>query len=105
MLILACGVVTGMFCLYAYHVTGSLLPTAFYDAGTPDAGFRVSRLPTGLLGVFFDRESGLLALAPIYLLALPGIGILLRNQLRSAEVVIIQFVTLIINAGGLVLDQ
>jgi len=99
-LVLACGVVTGMFCLYAYHVTGSLLPTAFYDAGTPDAGFRVGRLPTGLLGVLFDRESGLLALAPIYLLALPGIGLLLRTERRTAAVVLSLFATLIVTAAG-----
>jgi hypothetical protein len=100
MLTVACGVVTGAFCLYAYHVTGSLLPTAFYDAGSPDAGFRSSRLPVALLGVLFDRENGLLALAPVYVLALPGIGLMLRTQRRTAAVVVSLIGALIVTVAG-----
>ena len=47
--------------------------------------FRIARLPNGLLGVLFDRENGLLALAPMYLLALPGIGLMLRQQRRRLD--------------------
>ena len=100
MLTLACAGVTGAFCLYAYHVTGSLLPTAFYDAGSPDAGFRSSRVPVGLLGGLFDRENGLFALAPAYLLVLPGIGLMLRNQRRTAAVVLSLLGALMLTVAG-----
>ena len=43
-----------------------------------DASFVASRLPLGILGIFFDRENGLFALAPMYLLALPGLLLLWR---------------------------
>jgi hypothetical protein len=95
-----CGVVAGAFCLYAYHVTGSLLPTAFYDAGSPDAGFRSSRLPIGLLGGLFDRENGLLALAPVYVLAVPGIGLMLRNQRHAAAAVLSLMGALMVTVAG-----
>jgi hypothetical protein len=100
LLTVTCGVVTGAFCLYAYHVTGSLLPTAFYDAGSPDAGFRSSRLLLGLLGGLFDRENGLFALAPVYLLALPGIGLLLRNHRRTAAAVLSLMGALMVTVAG-----
>ena len=100
MLIVACGGVTGAFCLYNYHVTGSLLPTAFYDSGTPDAGFRIGRVPNGLLGLLFDRENGWFSLAPMYLLALPGIGLLLRTQRRTAAVVLSLLGALLVTVAG-----
>lgn len=99
-LTLSRGIVTGAFCLDAYHVTGSLLPTAFYDAGSPDAGFRVSRLPVALLGVLFDRENGLLALAPMYVLALSGIGVMVRHQRRTAAVVLSLLGLLLFTVAG-----
>jgi hypothetical protein len=100
LLTVTCGAVTGAFCLYAYHVTGSLLPTAFYDAGSPDAGFRSSRLLLGMLGGLFDRENGLFALGPVYLLALPGIGLLLRNHRRTAAAVLSLMGALMVTVAG-----
>lgn len=100
LLTVTCGAVTGAFCLYAYHVTGSLLPTAFYDAGSPDAGFRSSRLLLGMLGGLFDRENGLFALASVYLLALPGIGLLLRNHRRTAAAVLSVLGALMVTVAG-----
>lgn len=97
---LSCGTVTGAFCLYAYHVTGSILPSAFYDTGNPDAGFRFGRLPNGLLGVLFDRENGLLALAPMYLLALSGVGLLIRHSRRTALVILTVVLSLMITVAG-----
>lgn len=94
-----CGLVTAAFCLYVYHVSGSILPSALYTA-TPDPGFRFSRLSEGLRGILFDRENGLLALAPVYLLALPGLGLMLRHQRRAALVVVTVFLSLMIPVAG-----
>jgi hypothetical protein len=93
------GLVVGLYCFYVYHVTGSILPSALYDA-TPDPGFRTGRLSTGLTGVLFDRENGLFALAPMFLLALPGLGIMLRDDFRSAAVVLTLFLALMIPVAG-----
>src|SRR5205085_4465759 len=76
-LVAVAGTVVGLFCFYVYHVTGSALPSALYDA-TPAVGFRANRLPSGLIGMLFDREKGLYALAPVFLLAVPGLGMMLR---------------------------
>lgn len=91
--------VSGAFCLYVYHVTGSLLPTALYEAA-PTVTFEINRLPVGVLGTLFDRENGLLALAPLYLLALPGLGLLLRERPRSGLVVLTLILTLMVPVAG-----
>ena len=93
------GAVVAMFCLYVYHVTGSALPSALYDA-TPDPGFRSSRLPMGMLGVLFDRENGLFALAPLFLLALPGLGVMLRDHRQTALMLLTLFAALLVPVAG-----
>jgi len=99
LLIAVSGGVVGLFCFYVYHVTGSVLPSALYDA-TPDPGFRVSRLPAGLVGVLFDRENGMFALGPLFLLALPGLGVMLRQHRRAAFMVVTLFLALLIPVAG-----
>jgi hypothetical protein len=93
------GLVVGLFCFYVYHVTGSVLPSALY-AATPDPGFRASRLPTGLVGVLFDRENGLFALAPVFLLALPGLALMLRDRRTTALMIGTLFLALLIPVAG-----
>src|SRR5205085_4482100 len=93
------GAIVGAFCLYVYHVTGSVLPSALY-AATPDPGFRLARLAAGLPGVLFDRENGLFALAPGFLLALPGFGMMLRAQRRTAVMVLTLVLALMIPVAG-----
>jgi hypothetical protein len=41
-------------------------------------------VPTGLPGLFFDQEFGLLAYAPVFVLAVPGLVRLARTQRRAA---------------------
>jgi hypothetical protein len=93
------GLLVGLFCFYVYHVTGSLLPSALYSA-TPDPGFRTSRLPIGLVGVLFDRENGLFALAPVFLMALPGLGVMFARHRESALMVLTLFLSLLIPVAG-----
>jgi hypothetical protein len=65
--------------LYYYGISGSLLPTAMYGQRQVRL-FRPWRLEAGLLGYAFDRHYGILANAPIFLVALPGLFRLVHRQ-------------------------
>jgi hypothetical protein len=57
--------------LYNHALTGSLSPTATFEAADRSS-FAPGSFPRGLLGLLFDRENGILVFAPFYLLALVG---------------------------------
>ena len=67
---------------YAYHVTGSLLPTALYD--TRGEVLDLSFIGPGLFGFLFDGSFGVLAHAPVLLLAFAGIPGLVTRRPRVA---------------------
>jgi len=50
-----------------------------------------------LLGTFFDRDNGLFALAPVYLLALPGVALLARDRPRRAVVLLLLEAALVVD--------
>ena len=65
-------VALGCLALYVYRITGSVLPTALWYA---EGGGHVLALTEAIrssVGYVLDRDWGLLAHAPVYLLALPG---------------------------------
>jgi hypothetical protein len=66
--------------LYDYHITGNLLPWTLYDAIPDNPGLSMSRAIHDSPGFWFDRTSGLCALAPIYLVAAPGLLPFLRQR-------------------------
>jgi hypothetical protein len=70
-------VVLGAFSLYTYRLTGGLLPDIPYG---PDEPLSSARVLNGGPGFAFDRVFGLLPHAPVYLLALPGIGLAWRRR-------------------------
>ena len=57
--------------LFNHALTGSLSPTATFEAAGRSS-FEPWSFPRGLLGLLFDRENGLFVFAPFYLLALAG---------------------------------
>ncbi len=64
---------------YFWIIWGSINPQVPY--GTYTAQFvRFENIPRSLLGTFFDQKFGLLAYAPIYLAALPGVWWILRER-------------------------
>lgn len=65
--------------LYAYRLTGSILPSAMYHAGTESSFFGWEAVARTSLAYLLDREWGLFAHSPIYLLALPGYWWMLRR--------------------------
>ncbi len=93
------GVVMAALCLYTYHVTGSLVVTAIFTAEGGHGTFAAHWVPRGLIGYLFDRESGLLPLAPMYLLAPLGIGLMTRRPLPLLMVGSIMLALLIPAAG------
>src|SRR5262249_24557824 len=66
--IAGCAIPLGAYCLYAYHATGSFLPTAFYDARGPMLD--VQSAGPGLFAFAFDAKFGLFAHAPILIMAM-----------------------------------
>ena len=69
---------------FNYHVTGSFLPTALWDAARPDEGFAPGRVPLNLIGYALDRTWGLAPHAPILLAVVPGLVLLARQSWRHA---------------------
>jgi hypothetical protein len=67
-------------CLYTYRLTGSLLPVATYGDEAP---LSASRVLQGLPASALDAVWGVLPHSPIYLLALPGMGIAVRRRSRQ----------------------
>ena len=63
--------------VFFYHAYGSWMPNAQYgDAHDPVSKFFFR----GALGLLLDRDHGLLAFAPLYWLALPGLFLLFREN-------------------------
>ena len=69
---------------FNYHVTGSFLPTALWDAARPDEGFTPGRVPMNLVGYALDRTWGLTPHAPILLAVVPGLVLLAHQSWRHA---------------------
>jgi hypothetical protein len=84
-------------CVYTFHLTGRLLPTATYGTEPP---LSLARVLLGLPGFAFDRSWGVLPLAPIYLLAFAGAGVALRRAPRMLlALALLALVTAVPGAG------
>jgi hypothetical protein len=70
-------VALGGFALYTYRLTGGLLPDIPYGRDEP---LSFARVVNGVPGFAFDRVFGLVPHAPVYLLALPGVGLAWRRR-------------------------
>lgn len=70
--------------LYNHALTGSLSPTATFEA-VARTSFAPSGLFKGFLGLLFDRENGLFVFAPFYALALVGLPALAEKSPRIAK--------------------
>ena len=62
--------------LYDYHVSGTPWPLFLFD---DQPLFTLTGIVRGLTGYWLDRDWGLIAYAPVYLLALPGIWLAARR--------------------------
>jgi hypothetical protein len=75
-------------CVYAYHITGSFLPTAMYGAAGAPQNMEPHLIGPGLLGYLYDRDYGLLPYSPIYLLAIPCLLPWIRHERGRALFII-----------------
>lgn len=85
---------------FEYHVTGSWLPSARYDAVGEGASYLNLRLLVNTLGYFFDRTWGLFPNALLLLAAAPGLLLLARESPRRAFFVAAVSLALIVTAAG-----
>lgn len=76
------------FDLYTYYITGSLLPWTMYEIDPTTPGFSASRALRDLPKLWFHWRWGLIAHAPFYLLALPGLVLFFRRRPATATPVI-----------------
>lgn len=86
--------------LYVYRITGSIIPTALYYAEDAPAALSLSGAVRGSWAYLVDRDWGLLAHAPVYLLALPGYWWLARRRRAAAWLCSLLPICLILPAAG-----
>jgi hypothetical protein len=76
------GAMGAVYLAYFQHIYGHPTPLAIYGGAAPaEPGASPLRAAAGLL---LDRSFGLLPYAPVFLLALPGLGVLARRPWRES---------------------
>jgi hypothetical protein len=94
-----------LFCLYAYRVTGSAMPTALWSAEGSGENFVFMGMVKNSLAYLVDREWGLLAHSPVFLMAVPGYWWLVRRNRRVAFLCALVLLALLLPAAGKTLVQ
>jgi hypothetical protein len=87
-------------CLYSYHITGSLMPSEVWTLLIDEPVFKTSIALRRFAGLWFDIDWGLIAHAPVYLLAFGGLVPMWRQDRRLAIWVTLCLLTLWIPAAG-----
>lgn len=102
----AAGFAVALACLalYAYRITGSVTPTALWYAEGGGQVLSLTGAIRGSLAYLVDRDWGLLAHAPVYLLALPGYYWLARSRPAVAWLCGAGLFALLLPAAGHTLD-
>lgn len=89
-------VTLGSLSLYTYRLTGALLPSVPFG---PDEPLSFAHVLNGVPGFAFDRVFGMFPHAPIYLLALPGIGVAWRRRPAVAWILALILVVVVTAAS------
>ncbi len=88
------------FSLYTYQITGSILPTAlWYSEGAPQL-FSWSGMSRTSVAYLVDRDWGLFANSPAYLLALPGFWWMARRWPAAAWLSLAVLLALLLPSAG-----
>jgi hypothetical protein len=93
------------FVLYAYRITGSAIPSALWMAEGSEANFNFVGMIKNSSGYLLDREWGLFAHSPVFLLAIPGYWLLARERPRVAFMCALVFFALLLPSAGKTLVQ
>ncbi|HET6899396.1 MAG TPA: hypothetical protein VFK70_13650 [Vicinamibacteria bacterium] len=83
--------------LFHFHLYGFFDPRRVYGR-RPELS--LSGLPTGLPGLLFDQEFGLLVYAPVFALAVPGMIALWRQSRRLAVITAVLVLSVVSVAGA-----
>ncbi len=93
-----------LFSLYAYRITGSVLPSALWSV-EGNENFTWVRMFKNSVPYLLDREWGLFAHSPVFLLALPGYVWMARRKPAVAWLSALVFFGLLLPAAGKTLGQ
>jgi hypothetical protein len=86
--------------LYAYRLTGSIMPTALWHEEGASAVLAWSGAARGSVAYFLDRDWGLFAHSPVYLLALPGYWWIAQRRRSLAWLSVLVLLALLLPAAG-----
>lgn len=95
-----CALTLGCYLLYAYRLTGSIMPTAIWVAGGWEASFSWGGAARSSVAYFLDREWGLFAHSPVYLFALPGYWWMARRRPDIVWLSVLALAALLVPAAG-----
>ena len=90
----------GSMSLYAYHLTGSILPWSMWQEESGRVVLSVSGAIYGSYAYLVDSEWGLFAHSPVYLLVLPGYWLMARRRPDIAWMCGLVFLSLLLPAAA-----
>ena len=94
-----------LFGLYAYRITGSPMPAALWMAEGSEPNFNLVGMVKNTAGYLLDRDWGLFAHSPVFLIALPGYWWLARDKPKVAFLTALVFAALLLPSAGKTLVQ
>jgi hypothetical protein len=94
-----------LFSLYVYRISGSAMPGAVWMAEGSAPNFNLAGMLENSVAYLLDRDWGLFAHSPVFLLALPGYWWLARRKPAIAFLSGLVFLALLLPAAGKTLVQ
>ena len=94
-----------LFSLYTYRISGSVMPSALWTAGGDENNFAWLSMVRNSVAYLVDRDWGLFAHSPVFLLALPGYWWMAKRQPAVAWMSAAVFLALLLPAAGKTLIQ
>ena len=102
-----CGIAVplALFSLYTYRISGSVMPSALWTASGDENNFAWLSMVRNSVAYLVDRDWGLFAHSPVFLLALPGYWWMAKRQPAVAWMSAAVFLALLLPAAGKTLIQ
>jgi hypothetical protein len=94
-----------LFSLYTYRISGSVMPSALWTASGDENNFAWLSMVRNSVAYLVDRDWGLFAHSPVFLLALPGYWWIAKRQPAVAWMSAAVFLALLLPAAGKTLIQ
>jgi len=94
-----------LFSLYTYRISGSVMPSALWTASGDENNFAWLSMVRNSVAYLVDRDWGLFAHSPVFLLALPGYWWMAKRQPAVAWMSAAVFLALLLPAAGKTLIQ